>query len=393
MADLSVTVHGTRFRNPVLPAAGPNVRTGRMMQSAAEGGAGGIVSKTVSTRPADDKRPTIRRTTNGGLMNSETWSEIPVEEYLADLAEAKESGLPLIVSVGYQPEEVRELGRLIEREIAPDAFEFSTHYTGKETAPLVEVARALREAVHVPVWMKVSPNFPDIPALARAVAPYVDGFVAINSYGPVLDFDPEKPVRRLGSPDGTGWLSGPPIRPIALRIVYELTHSQEKPVMGVGGIASGRDAVQFIMAGATLVQVCTAAIRRGHKVYGKIAAEIDTWLDEHGYDSVDAIRDLYDVAAPATPATPGDAKGAAGATAIEAGGPGAPGGGRGRSSHVMTIVRENCTGCKACMGSCIHGALSMDGEVAAVDAERCIGCGYCQDSCRYDAMKLEVRPA
>ena len=368
MADLSTRITGIELAHPVLPAAGPNVRTGAMMAGAVAGGAAGIVSKTVSTTPAADARPTIRRTSNGGMVNAETWSEIPIDDYLAHLAEAKATGAPLVVSIGYHPDEVATLGRLIESEIEPDAFEFSTHYTGGETEPLVEVARSLREAVSAPVWMKLSPGFPDIPALAQAAAPYVDAFVAINSYGPVLDFDPAHPVPLLGSPGGTGWLSGPPIRPIALRIVAELARTQDKPIVGVGGIETGHDAVQFLMAGATALGVCTAAIEAGHGVYGRIAQEIGAWLDEHGYAGVDEIRGLY----PAGPAL------AARSPATAA---------------VMTIDPDACTGCRACVKSCVHGALSMVGRTAAVDQGLCIGCGYCLESCRYEAMELKGRTA
>lgn len=382
MADLSTRVTGIELEHPVLPAAGPNVRTGAMMAAAVAGGAAAIVSKTLSTSAASDARPTIRRTTNEGMVNAETWSEIPVDAFLADLAEAKASGAPLVVSVGYHPEEVATLGRAIEREIGPHAFEFSTHYTGSETAPLVEVARSLREAVSVPVWMKISPGFPDIPALAAAVAPYVDAFVAINSYGPVLDFDPADPVPRLGSPDGTGWLSGAPIRPIALRIVAQLASAQDKPVVGVGGIATGRDAVQFLMAGASAVGVCTAAIEEGHGVYGRIARELDEWLDEHGYASVDEARGVYPAGAALPARSPGRrAKAPTDSRGVQ------------QQAAVMTVDPAACTGCRACVRSCVHGALSMDGKVAVVDGRRCIGCGYCLESCRYEAMELKGRTA
>ena len=292
---LMVTINGITLRNPVMPAAGPNVRTGELMLKAAAGGAGAIVSKTVSLRPADDPRPSIRRASNRGLLNCETWSETPAEEFVEECRRAKEAGLPLIVSVGYRPEEVSRLGEWFEREVAPAAFEFSTHYTGHSVEPLVEVARALRGSVSVPIWMKVSPTFPDLEGLARAVSPVVDGFVAINSFGPVIDFDVETGAPVLGSDGGQGWMSGPPILPIALRVVHQLTSVQDKPVIGVGGIERGVDALKFFMVGASAVQVCSAAIKDGHAVYGKIAQEMDVWLTEHGYDSVEEIKGLYKV--------------------------------------------------------------------------------------------------
>ena len=279
MADLSVSVNGIRFPNPVLPAAGPNVRNAGLMSRAAETGAGGIVSKTVSVSPAADPRPTMMKTVGGGLLNCETWSETGLEEFIGELRAVDRRGLPLVVSIGYRPEEVERLGKLIEQEVKPDAFEFSTHYTGSRTEPLVEVAAALKGAVSVPVWMKLSPAFPDIPALVEAAERYVDAFVAINSLGPGLDFSPEDPVPRLGSPSGEGWLSGPPILPIALSIVRRVASMTDRPVIGAGGIATGRDAVKFLMAGASLVQVCTAAIKGGPETYGRIAGEIDAWLD------------------------------------------------------------------------------------------------------------------
>jgi dihydroorotate dehydrogenase (NAD+) catalytic subunit len=363
MANLSVSVNGIRFPNPVLTAAGPNVRTADLMLQAAAGGAGGIVSKTVSVHAARDPRPTIRGTVCRGLMNCETWSEMPVEEYLQECRKVKDAGVPLILSVGYKPDEVSRLGKLFEAEVGPAAIEFSTHYTGRSLEPLIEVAQALRSSVSVPIWMKISPNFPDIEKLALAVSPIVDGFVAINSYGPVLDFDVESGAPLLGSDQGQGWMSGPAILPIGLRIVHQLTSIQDRPVIGVGGIEKGVDAVKFFMAGASAVQICSAAIRNGHTAYGKVAREIAEWLDRHSYSSVREIQGLY------------------GKRLLE------------RRSYgetpVMSVDPEKCTGCEACQPRCVQGALYMDDRVARVRPASCIGCGFCQDYCAYDAMELK----
>ena len=365
MANIGVKIAGIYMKNPVMPAAGPNVRTGELMLKAVEGGAGAVVSKTVSVVPADDPRPTIRSTICRGAINCETWSEIDVVNFLEELKKAKSTGVPLIVSVGYRADEVEELGKLIQREIAPDAFEFSIHYVGREIQPIVDIAIALRRAVDVPIFMKLSPNIPNIEELAVAASPYVDGFVAINSFGPVLDFDPENPVPKLGSQQGYGWLSGPPILPVALRIVHQVSSVQPKPVIGVGGIEKGTDAIKFFMAGASAVQICTGAIKFGHNIYGKVAEEINDWLDKHGYSSIDEIRGLYAKKL-------SERKKFAGIP-------------------VMTIDEEKCTGCRVCVTKCIQGALYMDGEIAKVIPQNCIGCGFCADFCRYDAMELGER--
>ncbi len=293
MTDMTARVNGISFSNPVLTAAGPNVGTCAKLMEAVKGGAGGIVTKTVSRLPAKDPRPTIRKGPCGGLINCETWAEIPAEEYFEGYREVKKSGLPLILSIGYSPEDMKYLGALLEREIQPDAFEFSTHYTGKSAEPLLAVARALRETVSVPIWMKISPNTPDFEELAAKASEFVDAFVAINSLGPVLDFDPDHPVPPLGSSWGQGWLSGPPILPLALRMVYQIASVQPKPVIGVGGISTGRDAVKFFQAGASLVQICTAALTRGSGVYGQVAGEVRKWLEERSISSQESLRGEY----------------------------------------------------------------------------------------------------
>ncbi|PIE54012.1 MAG: diguanylate cyclase [Dethiosulfovibrio peptidovorans] len=293
MADLSVTLGNMTFKNPVLPAAGPNVMQRAQMLGAVDKGAGGIVTKTISREPAVYPKPCIAKGPCEGYLNCETWSDRPWREYLEDYRAVKQTGVPLICSIGYSPEDVAELGRALEAEVGPHAIEFSTHYVGKTLDPLKKVAEALKGAVSCPVWMKVSPSTPDIPEMARIMSQYVDGFVAVNSVGPALDFDIEKPRPRLGTEDGHGWLSGPAITGVALYAVYQIAHVQEKPVIGVGGIRTGEDAVKFIMAGASLVGVCSEAIRKGPGTYGRIASGMSQWMDEKGYRSIDEIRGLY----------------------------------------------------------------------------------------------------
>ncbi len=367
MSDLSITINNIVFANPVFTAPGPNVRSAELMTDAVNGGAGGIVSKTISIKPAKDRRPTITRTSCNGIMNCETWSEIPAEIYIEHLKKIKKLNIPLIVSIGYTSEEVSYLGSLVENEVSPDAYEFSTHYVGKSLIPMVEIAKSLRQAVSKPIFMKISPAFPDIKSLVKAVSPIVDGFVAINSFGPVLDFDVETGMSSLSSNYGQGWISGPPILPLGLRIVREISSVQDKPVIGVGGVSSGVDAIKYFMVGASAVGICSAAIRNGNSIYGRIAFEIEQWLETHNYSSIDEIKGIY-------------VKNLNKRIIFN-------------EVPVISVDQNECIGCSTCVSKCIQAALYVktDKKKADVYRDRCIGCGYCISFCPQKALSLIKR--
>jgi len=119
MAQMIVEAFGHRFRNPVIPAAGPNVGTGEQIARAARGGAGGLLAKSISVRAAEVPRPDMYRYSSGALLNPELWSELAPEdwferEYDIALAAAREHGLPLIASLGYSADDLRALGPKVE---------------------------------------------------------------------------------------------------------------------------------------------------------------------------------------------------------------------------------------------------------------------------------------
>ena len=165
MADLSVEVCGLRFRNPILPAAGPPVRDGAAIVACAEGGAGGLVAKTISTRAAEPPTPNMAEIPHG-FVNTELWSELPPEQWLeTEYALARTAGLPLIVSLGYTGAEIAELAP----KVAPfaDAVELSTHYIGEDPEPMMSAVRAAKAALDVPVLVKLSPHGHDLGRAAR----------------------------------------------------------------------------------------------------------------------------------------------------------------------------------------------------------------------------------
>ena len=361
MADISTEFAGLKLKNPIMTAAGPTSRDGMALLNATAGGVGGLVAKTVSVRPADVPRPNMAALKNGrlgsrrGMLNAELWSELPVEQWLEkEYAIALSSGLPLIASVGYSPEEVSQLAPKLEKA-GVNAIEFSTHYVGGHT----EIAKALKEVVDIPIFAKISPKV-DVAEVAKSLEPHVDGIVGINTYGPCLRINIETGKPSLGSSDGYGWMSGAALRPIAIRCIADIARAVDIPVIGVGGVASGEDVIEFTMVGASAVQVCTASILEGDTVYGKIAKQTEEWLDENGYDSLDDIRGK------ALPHLDGSAT----------------------LTPPPKVDLEKCTRCGLCPKSCVYGAITVDKkkDLFEIDNDLCEACGMCISVCPYHAL-------
>jgi dihydroorotate dehydrogenase (NAD+) catalytic subunit len=360
MADLSTRIASISLANPVMPAAGPPGWNGEAMKACAEGGAGAIVAKTISVQPATVPTPNMARI-SGGFLNTELWSELPAEQFIErEYPIAKEAGVPLIVSLGYTAEEIAQLAPRV-RPFA-DALELSTHYIGDDPSPMMAAIRAAKEAVDVPVFVKLSP-FRDMTTAAQAaVEAGADGIVAVNSFGPCLGVDIETGKMLMGSREGYGWLSGEALKPLALRCVFDVARTVGLPIIGVGGITRGSDAIEFLMVGASAVGVCTAAILKGPQIYGKVAREIEKWLDEHGYASVEDVRGL----------------------AIQ----------RWREREFRTIHVpptldvETCTGCGLCEASCVYGAIHVTDDKAKLSPEVCYGCGLCVTRCPVRALSI-----
>ncbi|MEQ9714590.1 MAG: diguanylate cyclase [Candidatus Asgardarchaeum sp.] len=298
VVNLEVNLAGIKLRNPVLNGVSdPTSGTAEILIKAAENGVGGLVTKTISVKPAKVKKPSIyalKMKVDGkvsyGLLNCELWDEKPYEYWInGGIQKAKTTGLPVIVSVGYHADDMRKLAPLIEKTGA-DGIEFSTHYVEYDPKPIIEIAQALRESTKLPIFMKMSPHTKEPRKFAKALEPYVDGFVAINTLGPTLKIDIERGKPVLGAV--YGWLSGPAIKPLGVRFVADIAKVVKKPVIGVGGITTGEDVIEYIMAGATAVEVCTAAILYGPKIYRQIIDEVKKWMEAHGYSSLDEIRGI-----------------------------------------------------------------------------------------------------
>ncbi|KXA93464.1 hypothetical protein AKJ64_00485 [candidate division MSBL1 archaeon SCGC-AAA259E17] len=362
MADLTTEIAGIKLRNPIMPASGPTVRDGDSLVEVANSGAGGLVAKTVSLEPAKVPRPNLAKI-GDSLINAEMWSEIPLDQWIEEeYPKAKETGLPLIASIGYTPEEVGELAsRVMEAEV--DALEISTTRLDHDSSLLAEVVESAKSEGDVPVFVKLNPQWGDVADCAEiAEEAGADGIVAIDAVGPSLtiEINTERPV--MGSKGGYGWLSGPAIKPIAVRCVADIAKAVDIPVIGVGGIKDEQDVAEFLMAGASAVQICTAAIIRGNKIFGLIADNLNKFLNARNYDSID------DVCGSALKNLPEEQVRT--------------------SAKQPDILTAECTGCGLCMKHCPSDAITIIGGKARIESTGCTGCGLCVSVCPANALRF-----
>lgn len=359
MAILEVDICGMKFANPVMAAAGPGTKDGEKCFAAAKGGAGGIVTHTISLNPANVSRPCMANI-NSGFMNTELWSVLSKEQWVEhEYKRAKEAKVPLIISMGYSAEQIKEVAPLVKPYA--DAVEISARYVGNDVTPIVEALKAAKKALDVPVFMKMSPNA-DMQTIAKALENAgADGLVMINSSGPCMSIDVNTGYPIMGSKSGYGWLSGVSIRPIAIRCIYDTYKVVKIPIIGVGGVTNGKDVAEMFMAGASAVQVCTEAILKGPNVYGRITRELNSFLDEKGYKNVKDLKGLaHEMVA-----------------------------GRTYRTHAVPpkVDYEACIKCGSCRTSCAYDAITIEDKLK-IDESKCFGCGLCVTKCPKRALKI-----
>jgi dihydroorotate dehydrogenase (NAD+) catalytic subunit len=266
---LSVDVGGgLTLRNPVIAAAGTfgyGVEFAGIVDLSA---LGAIVVKGLSLGPSGGHPAPRLIETPAGMMNAIGLQNIGVQAFIATkLPALRACGTPVIANCwGNVPEEFAEVAaRLCDAE-GVAAIEVNISCPNKRdwdriiaTDPVMtrEVVRAVRRRCRLPLWIKLSPNVTDITSFARvAEEEGADTISLINTLlGMAVDLDRRCPALA----NRTGGLSGPAIKPVALRMVYDVVHAVRIPVIGIGGIMSGDDALEFLLVGARAVQVGTAS--------------------------------------------------------------------------------------------------------------------------------------
>jgi dihydroorotate dehydrogenase (NAD+) catalytic subunit len=264
---LAVDLAGIRFNNPVMGASGTFGYGLEFADLIDLNRLGGFATKGLSARPLPGNPPPRIVETHGGMLNAIGLQNIGARAFI-------EEKLPLLARYdtrvianvfGYSDEEYIEAIKILNDGDGIAAYELNIScpnvkeggiVIGNSPAAAARLTEKAKKASSRPLIVKLSPNVTDITLLARAIAGAgADCLSLINTVvGMSIDVNTRQP--RLSY--GTGGLSGPAIRPIAVRMVYEVAKAVDVPVIGIGGIASATDALEFIIAGATAIQIGTA---------------------------------------------------------------------------------------------------------------------------------------
>jgi dihydroorotate dehydrogenase (NAD+) catalytic subunit len=294
MLDLTARIGTLTLHNPVLAASGTFGYGTELAEFVDLDQIGGVFTKGLSVEPRPGNPPPRLAETAAGMLNAIGLENVGLERFVAEKVPAftgrKCAFIPNIF--GASVEEFRTLAERLDPLPRVDALELNISCPnvkaggvsfGRDPKLAAEVTRAVRRVAKKPVVVKLSPNVADIAEIGRAVeAEGADAVSVINTLtGMAIDLKTRRPL--LGN--ATGGLSGPAIKPVAIRMVFECRRALKIPIVGIGGIMSGLDAAEFILAGACAVQVGTATFAEPGAV-GRIARELAQWAAQQRVSSL-----------------------------------------------------------------------------------------------------------
>jgi len=279
-------------------AAGVLGISSSLLKKVAEAGAGAVVTKSIGLEPCIGyPNPTVVNI-NFGLLNAMGLANPGIKAFSKDMAELKRLKVPVIVSIFASNE--RDFAKLAEEteKAGATALELNVscpHIQGvsqicQDTDLLSEVIKSVKASVKIPVFTKISPNVTDISTVAKVAEDAgSDAVTAINTIrAMVIDTETGRPILS----NKIGGLSGPAIRPIAVRCVYEISKVLKIPIIGCGGVSSWKDALELILAGATAVQIGTALKNGRLNIFREVVSGLKNYLEEKEYTGVKDIIGL-----------------------------------------------------------------------------------------------------
>ena len=296
---LAIEAAGMRFQNPVLLAAGTAAYGRELRDVIALDRLGGLVTKAVSPQPRKGAPAPRVAEFPGGMMNAVGLAN-------PGMTEVRETELPWLAShagrarvlvnvVGDAPEDFAIVVAHLESAAGLDGFELNVSCPnvkaggmefGADPQTLRDVVARAREATRRPVFVKLSPTLPDIArSAAIAVDAGADGITVVNTIpGLMIDLETRRPALGFGS----GGVSGVSLLPVGVLAARRVARAVKAPVIGVGGVTTAEDALQYLIAGASLIALGTASMR-DPRAPERVVKELDHWCERHG---VRSIRDV-----------------------------------------------------------------------------------------------------
>ncbi len=298
MTDLSTEICGVKLENPLILASGL-AQTGKVMVLFAEQGAGAVTSKSITIeKRKGHPQPTVKYndwfTINAvGLTNS------GIDKMKEELKFAKENTeVPVIASIfAFQKEKFGEVAEEISK-VKPDLIQVNiscpnvedeqSKSFGYDPKIAAEVTKQVKENTDIPVIMKLTPNTPYLKEVACACEEAgADGLCCFNTWGPGMVIDIEKGKPYLSN--RVGGVSGKGIKPLVVRHIYDIYETVDIPIIASGGIRTGEDCIEMMMAGASTCDIFSAIYHRKKETFSEIKKEIKNFMKENGYKNLKEI--------------------------------------------------------------------------------------------------------
>ena len=296
---LAIKLCGLALKNPLLLSSGILDLTAPLMKKAYENGAAAVITKGVGLKERQGHpNPTVIGT-DKYLLNAVGLSNPSIFKFKNEIKELEKVNIQVIVNIFAENAEKFAKTALKAQEYGADAVELNVscpnitkeemvgQIIGKNPSLVEEITRQVKETVKIPVIIKLTPNVDDIAMIAKAAEKGgADAVSAINTIsGMLINIEAKKPVLS----NKFGGVSGPAIKPVAIASVYKIYEAVKIPIIGVGGITTGRDAIEMLMAGATAVAIGSAVYYRGIDVFRKIENEMLQWMKENKVKSIKEI--------------------------------------------------------------------------------------------------------
>jgi len=296
---LNVNLCGVKLRNPTVLASGILGVTKESVDRIGRSGAGAVTLKSLCHEERKGNPNPTMFGYDGVFLNAVGLPGQGIDNAVKDFGRLDNLSVPVIGSIyGYKIEQFGQVTKkmaslkpaIVEVDISCPHMDYGKPYYADTELVAMVTREVKKNSGKIPVSIKLSPNVYDIKEIAHAAEKAgADAITAINTAtGMAIDADAKKPILA----NKIGGISGPALKPIAVRCVYEIYEAVKIPIIGTGGVTYGKDAIEMIMAGATAVGIGTAVYYRGIDVFRKVCNEMEEWMKKNKIKNLDEVRGI-----------------------------------------------------------------------------------------------------